>query len=76
MSDPIHGHYECRDHGPMQPVYALDDCEEHTAYLCASCLKWRHALPLGDPRRPEVVIEMERRTKDLYASSLRVPGLW
>ena len=66
MSDPAKDGYECRDHGLMQPVYALDDLEQHTAYLCVICLKWRHALRWNDRRRPDVVREMERRTKALY----------
>lgn len=39
---------------------------EHEAFLCDVCLKWRHAYPHGDPRRPGVVARLERWTRAIY----------
>lgn len=60
MSDPAHGGYTCC----AQPMIRLDWID---AYLCAvGCLKFRHALPVGDPRRHEVVARMEAWTRQEY----------
>ena len=36
------------------------------AYLCEACLKFRHALPWGDPLRPAVVERMTAWTRQAY----------
>ncbi len=64
MSDPATSGYEC--HGPMIPIDLPEIGEGTAAFLCHTCLKWRHALAPQSPLRARVVNIMQPMTMALY----------
>jgi len=55
MSDPARDGFQCCE-TPMESVLLQSIDPDHpTAFACYACFKWRHALPVGDARRPAVV---------------------
>lgn len=66
MSDPARDEHECCGE-PMQSIVGVE------AVACVWCLKWRHLLPVGDARRPEVVTRMNNWSDRLYPERLPSP---
>lgn len=65
MSDPTRSGYTCCQ-SDMQPITVNGIAG--AAFLCGVDLVWRHGLPVGDPRRPDVVEAMEQLTRLMYLS--------
>lgn len=66
MSDPAKDGYRCCD-SLMDPI-TLPNIRIYpeSAFACFTCSKWRHALPPGDARRPQVVKAMNDWADDNY----------